>query len=106
MADAMGLTVLVGAVIAIVVIGLIATFGLDMLTDLRDDSCASAYTYNTTSGVCQQNANISITTTTTMLNATNDAVSGVAKIPDKLPLLAGAVVAVVIIVLLVRWFRF
>jgi len=42
-------------------------------------------------------------TTSAEYNATGDAIKGVAKIPEKLPLIATVIVAVVIIGLLVRY---
>lgn len=82
--EGMGLSILIGATVALVVVGLVAVFGLDLLSDTQADFTANSVQYN----------------------ATADAIAGVAKVPDKLPLLAGAIVAVVIIVLLIRWFRF
>lgn len=100
-----GIDMLVSAVVGIVVIGVIATFGLDLLGDQRETSCDTGYVYNETANNCYLAANHSVKATTTELNATTDAIDGVAKIPTKLPLIAGAVVAAVVIFLLIRYFR-
>lgn len=81
--QAMGLNILIGAVIALVLVGIVAVFGLDLLTDTQADFTANSVEYN----------------------ATADAIEGVAKVPSKLPLLAGAIITVVIIALLVRYFQ-
>lgn len=101
----MGLNVLVGAVVALVIVGIVAVFGLDLISDQREESCSTGYSYNSSANNCHLNSNNSIKLTTAELNATTDALEGVAKIPAKLPLLAGAVITVVIIALLVRYFQ-
>jgi hypothetical protein len=90
----MGLEVLVGAVIVLVLIGIVAVFGLDLLTDQQNQFVTNTLGCNATSKI---SCGIEY-------NATNDAIQGVAKIPSKLPLLGGAVITVVIIGLLVFWF--
>lgn len=100
-----GIDLLISGVVGIVMIGIIAGFGLDMLGDQRETSCDAGYTYNATAQNCYLNTNGSVKVTTTELNATNDAIEGVAKIPAKLPLVAGAIVAAVVIFLLIRYFK-
>ena len=78
-----GMDLLISAVVGIVVVGVIATFGLDLLGDQKEE----------------------FATNSVEANATQDAIDGVAKIPQKLPLIAGAVVAAVVIFLLIRYFR-
>lgn len=78
-----GINLLISAVVGIVVVGVIATFGLDLLSDQKAEFTANSME----------------------ANATQDAADGVAKIPQKLPLIAGAVVAAVVIFLLIRYFR-
>lgn len=75
---------LLSAGIIIVVTGLVLAFGLEVLGDVQSDMTASSAEYN----------------------ATGDAITGVAKIPEKLSIIATVVVAAVIIGLLIRAFSF
>lgn len=64
-----------------VVLGIALAYGLNVMGDVRDDMVGNTSEYN----------------------ATEDAIKGVAKIPNKLPLIATVVVAAVIIGILVRY---
>lgn len=80
--QAMGMNLLVGAIVGLVLVGIIGAFGLQLLSETKAD----------------------FDTNSVEANATQSAIEGVAKVPAKLPLIAGAIVVVVIIALLVRWF--
>jgi len=64
-----------------VVLGIGLAYGLNVMGDVKDD----------------------MTTGTAERNASEDAIAGVAKIPEKLPLIATVVVAAIIIGILVRY---
>lgn len=65
----------------LVVLGIGLAYGLNVMADIKSD-----FTVNTTE-----------------YNATQDAIEGVAKIPEKLPLIATVVIAAVVIGILVRY---
>jgi len=69
--------------VTLVVVTIVLAFGLQILGDIKGDMTASSYE----------------------ANATQDGIEGLAKIPEKLPLIASVVVAVVIIGILVRYFQ-
>lgn len=69
--------------VTFVVVGIVLAFGLQILGDVKGDMTASS----------------------SEANATQDAIDGLAKIPEKLPLIATVVVAVVIIGILVKYFQ-
>ena len=64
-----------------VVLGIGLAYGLNVMGDVQDD----------------------MTSNTAEYNATSDAIDGVSKIPEKLPLIATVIVAAVIIGILVRY---
>ena len=67
--------------LTIVVLGIGLTYGLSVMADVRDDMTVDSLEYN----------------------ASVDAMTGVAKIPSKLPLIVTVIVAAVIIGILVRY---
>ena len=77
---------LLGIGLTLVVLGIGLAYGLEVMGDVRDDMTAN----------------------TMERNATEDAISGVAKLPEKMPTIATVVVAAVIIGILVTylWGRF
>lgn len=64
-----------------VVLGIGLAYGLNVMGDVKTDMTANSAEYN----------------------ATGDAIEGVAKLPEKLPLIATVVVAAIIIGILVRY---
>lgn len=80
--QAFGLGSLLSVVLIFVVAGLLAVFSLDILEDTRGDMTTNGAAYN----------------------ATNDAIDGVAKIPDKMPTLGNVVIAAIIIGVLLAAF--
>jgi len=64
-----------------VVLGIGLTYGLNVMSDVKDDMTANTSEYN----------------------ASEDAIDGVSKIPEKLPLIATVIVAAIIIGILVRY---
>ncbi len=91
----------------LVVLGIALAYGLQVMGDVIDDvaSCETGYTYNDTANNCYETANASHTVATGNIafNASNDAMTGIAKIPNKLPTIATIIVAAVIIGILVRY---
>ena len=94
--------------LTLVVLGIGLGYGLNVLGDIKSDmsDCNSTFTYNETIGLCHN------TTGTTYhpsiyggaeFNATDDAMTGVAKLPAKLPLIVTVIVAAIIIGILVRY---
>lgn len=67
--------------LTLVVLGIGIAYGLNVMEDVQDDQTASSYAYN----------------------ATGDAIEGVAKLPEKLPLIVTVIVAAIIIGILVRY---
>jgi len=78
-----GINALAGVAITVVVVAMVSVLGLQLLGDTQDDLTADSAEYN----------------------ATADAIEGVGKIPDKLPLIIGAVVLVVTISIVVIAFK-
>lgn len=72
--------------LTIVVLGIALAYGLQVMGDVQDDMTVDSAEYN----------------------ATGDALTGVAKIPNKLPLIVTVVIAAVIIGIIVRylWMRY
>jgi|TARA_Y100000034_G_C6796257_1_gene356919 hypothetical protein len=105
---------LLGVGFTLIVLGIGLAYGLEVLTDVRDDlgsnaQCDSGHTYNATDATCYDSQGVlNSTAQLGPLNATNDAVTGVTKIPEKLPTIATVIVASVIIGILVTylWARF
>ncbi len=89
--------------VTLIVVGLVLAFGLQILGDMKEGMCGNDFSYNSTGDVCY-NATTNVTTTTNQWNATVDTITGVAKFPTKMPLIATVVVAVVIIGVLIRYF--
>lgn len=81
--QAFGLGALANVAIIIVVVAMVSVLGLQLLSDTQDDLTANSAEYN----------------------ATADAITGVSKIPDKLPLIVGAVVLVIVISIIILAFR-
>ena len=116
---------LLGIGMTLVVLGIGLAYGLDVMTDTAADLCDADYqtyagtscyqctaampTLNHTSYQCYNVTNHTAPTiyTTGALNASSDALEGVAKLPSKLPLIVTVIVAAVIIGILVRylWIR-
>jgi hypothetical protein len=67
--------------LTIVVLGIALAYGLQVMGDVQDDMTANS----------------------AEANATGDAILGVAKIPDKLPMIVTVVIAAVIIGIIVRY---
>jgi len=67
--------------LTLIVVGIGTAYGLNVMSDVKDD-----FTPNTVEA-----------------NATEDAIEGVAKLPEKLPLIATVIVAAIIIGILVRY---
>jgi hypothetical protein len=98
--------------VTLIVVGLVLAFGLQILGevkgDLGTDGCTARTdgntTYNATTQLCNNGTADSTFGPGAAFNGTVDAITGVAKFPSKLPLIATVVVAVVIIGILIRYF--
>jgi hypothetical protein len=90
--------------VTLIVVGLVLAFGLQILGETKAEMCSTGYTFNSSSDSCYLDTNTSMITRTAQLNGTLDTITGVAKFPSKLPLIATVVVAVVIIGILIRYF--
>ena len=112
---------LLGIGLTLVVLGIALAYGLQVMGDVSGDlgetSCSAGPTgfetytsWNATSRVCYDPLDSANTTPpqSQEYNASTDAMSGVAKIPEKLPTIATVIVAAVIIGILVTylWARF
>lgn len=90
-----GINALAGVAITIVVVAMISVLGLQLMSDTQSDYVDGTAGCNATSK----------TSCGAEYNATADAIEGVAKIPDKLPLIVGAVVLVITITIVVLAFK-
>tara|TARA_R100001530_G_scaffold135821_1_gene114075 strand:- start:57 stop:365 length:309 start_codon:yes stop_codon:yes gene_type:complete len=89
---------LLGIGFTLVVLGIGLAYGLQIMSDVRNDEITGAAGCNSTDTSSCSNA----------FNAISNATTGVSKIPEKLPTIATVVVASVIIGILVTylWARF
>jgi len=79
-----GINELLSIGLTLVVLGIGLSYGLEVMGDVQDDMTASSVEYN----------------------ATQSALEGVAKIPEKMPTIATVIVAAVIIGILVTYLSF
>lgn len=106
---------MLGIGITIAVVGMAMAFALNIGSEVKDDlsesSCANnppetGYTsYDTTTQQCTNGTDY-LAPGSSEVNATNDMLTGLAKLPSKLPLIVTVIVAAIIIGLLVRSFAF
>ena len=117
--------------LTLVVAGIGLVYGLSVMSDIKDEMCIGTreHLYNSTCYVCPNsthsnfltgqttgiicsNASSSFDNTTNVsasigggveFNASINAIKGVAKIPEKMPLIATVIIAAVIIGILVRY---
>ena len=98
--------------LTIVVLGIALAYGLQVQGDVQDDIGEQVCTgtgvtgYNSSTGNCYQGliTNDSVDLNPGALNASADAIEGVAKIPEKLPTIVGVIVAAIIIGIVIRYF--
>ena len=98
--------------ITILVLGIALAYGLQVMGDVRDDAgmadCAnyppaSGFTsYDAVNAACT-NGTTTMTPISPAYNATNKGIEGVAKIPDRLPLIVTVILAAVIIGIIVTY---
>ena len=79
-----------------VIFGIAIAYGLSVMGDVRDDTITGRHGAGGCNTVNQTGCGADY-------NATIDAIQGVSKLPEKLPLIATVVVAAVIIGILVRY---
>ena len=88
----------------LVVTGIGVAFGLNVMSDVRDDfvtqNSAANCGLNSTGGT---GGTIGYSACGIEYNATGSAIEGVAKIPEKMPLIATVIVAALLIGILVRY---
>ena len=90
--------------LTLVVAGIGITYGLSVMGDMKSDMCGdTGYVWNATVSKCQVSATNSGLGGNADVNASSDAIRGVAKIPEKMPLIATVIVAAIIIGILVRY---
>jgi len=97
--------------LTLIVVGIGTAYGLSVMSDVRDDlgeqNCedrTDSYTsFNETVLKCQNSTGDTIAVGTEEFNATESGMEGVAKLPEKLPLIATVIVAAIIIGILVRY---
>jgi len=83
-----------------VVAGIGLVYGLNVMGDIKSDFIADNPNAGATG--CSGSDGVNCTDAT-HINASTDAIKGVAKLPEKLPLIATVIVAAVIIGILVRY---
>ena len=104
--------------LTLVVAGIGISYGIEALGDVREDQCAytlddadcrtcpALYTYNASGNECY-NATGTTTTYTGVYseawNASTNSLTGTAKIPEKMPLIATVVIAAIVIGILIRY---
>lgn len=94
--------------LTLVVMGIGIAYGLNVMSDVKTDmtECGSGLWFNSSDNLCYNGSSGSTVAGTGFSaewNATNDAITGVAKLPEKMPLIATVIVAAVIIGVLVRY---
>lgn len=91
--------------LVVVVAGIGIGYGLNVLGDVKDDvaECATGQTYNTTNGFCYNATAGNYAPFGDAYTGVNQSIEGVAKLPEKLPLIATVIVAAIIIGILVRY---
>ena len=90
--------------LTLVVAGIGIVYGLSVMSDIRGDMCTdTGYYWNDTASKCQTSATSFAEAGNADVNASKQAILGVAKIPEKMPLIATVIVAAVIIGILVRY---
>lgn len=100
--------------LTIVVLGIALAYGLQVTGDVRDDigaaECAArtdgytAYDTNDTSVCFSPGDGTNTSGIGSATNATSDAITGISKLPEKLPTIVGVVVAAIIIGIVIRYF--
>lgn len=91
-----GLNAVVPTIITFIIVAVVAVLGLQLLSDQQAD-------YVTNTAGC----NSTVTTACgAEYNASVDAISGVSKFPEKLPMIAGVLVLVLVISILIAAFAF
>lgn len=111
--QAFGIQQLASVAIVIVVIAMVSVLGMQLLGDQKDDigvdDCAARSdgftSYNSTADQCYNSSGSHVAVGTAQFNATTDGITGIGKIPDKLPLIVGAIVLVIVISIIILAFR-
>ena len=100
--------------LTVVVLGIGVAYGLTVSEDIRDDigkgACeddgGNLTSYNETNGYCYvagDSSTLKATSLSAGYNASESAIEGVGKLPEKLPLIMTVIVAVIVIGLIVRY---
>lgn len=88
--------------LTLVVVGVAIAYGLEVMGDIKDDTCRSDGFYPN-AGSCYHNASFVSVRGTAHYNATRDSISGVSKLPEKMPLIATVVVAAIVLGIVLRF---
>ena len=90
--------------LTLVVAGIGIVYGMNVVGEMREDICTdTSYTWNSTNSQCQVSPTDSTLAGNADVNASTNALKGIAKIPEKMPLIATVIVAAIIIGILVRY---
>jgi len=93
--------------LTLVVLGIGLAYGLNVMEDVQGDMGSNACSgyWNLSSQQCEVSSSNStlLSVNPGSYNATTDTISGVAKLPEKLPLIVTVIVAAVIIGILMRY---
>ena len=90
--------------LTLVVAGIGLVYGLNVMGSMKEDMCRdTGYYWNSTTSGCQVSGDDTSRAGNADVNASIDAMDGVAKIPEKMPLIATVIVAAIIIGILVRY---
>ena len=99
-----GITALAGLAVTLVVVGLVAVIGIELMddtqTDIAEDNLAVDCGLNST-GVT--GGTVLYTNCGAAYNGSGDAIEGIAKIPEKLPLIVTAVVGAILISIIITY---
>jgi hypothetical protein len=87
--------------LVLIVAGIAIAYGLNVLGDVRDGFIEDDANYGAAG--CESGEFDNCTTITAEMNASDNAITGVSNLPEKMPLIATVVVAAIIIGILVRY---
>ena len=90
--------------LTLVVAGIGLVYGLSVMGDMKEDMCTdTGYYWNSTSTTCIKSSTDFAVAGNADVNASTNAMEGVSKLPEKMPLIATVIVAAIVIGILVRY---
>ena len=87
--------------LTLIVAGIGIVYGLNVVSDVQSDMIEGSSNYG--GALCSGVGNTANCTNSAAINASGSAIEGIAKIPEKMPLIATVIVAAIIIGILVRY---